>query len=869
MTSPGGAEAARLSVRVLPDTSVFARSLLRYLERIEQRTVVKLKTDLDGEQLVRQAREVAAAAAHAAKVQLAASVDAKGLLRDARKAADVAGKGASVKVGVELDAKKVAAFTASLLTLIGAGAKLGITAAIAASAAVQFANLAAALAPAAGAVAFLPAIALTAAAAIGTLKIAFAGLGAALKGDPEALARLAPAARAVVTEISRLTPAWQDLTRAVQSKVFAGVAGDLRELAAIWLPILKDKLSGIGEAWNAAFRDVAGLLASKKVVADLTGVLGNAVTAGQSLSGVLKPLVSIFINLAAVGSDFLPGLAGGFFTAAEAAAQFIQSARESGQLKDFFVLVGQTLKQIGAIAVQLGGILAAVFNAAQVSGGGLLNNLEEILRSVNAFLSAGEGQTVLRSLFASVQSVVSALLPILTDLIGAVGPGIAVLLGPEGLAGALKALAPAAKPVGQALGLLAKALAPLLVALGGQLGALLTLAATAIAAFAAEAGPLIGVFAQLSTELTSALLPAFVQLVEGGLPYAIQLGLALAEAFRPLVPVIVEMAKTFLSQVIPAMTQLQGVLNSALLPAISQAAMEIGGALLDGFKQLAPHVPALADAAVSLATAWVQLLVALTPLIPLFAQAVAWIIRMTSSDAGIRFLTWVLGTAGSALSLTAKAVEVLVGWFITATRWGQTAGAAIRDGFGSALNFVRGIPGQIGGVFSSAGDWLWNAGTQIIQGLINGIQSKINSLKSKLRELTNLIPNWKGPADRDRRLLVPSGRLIMTGLLAGIVSQVPVLQAQLASITSGISREFGAGVDRVAPRAPSPMIGRLIPAPSQAEPGNPDPPEYKLTAYIRVGDGPVHEAVEAAVASDPAKFASHLRTGERSLTRRG
>lgn len=870
MTSPGGSEVSRLSVRVLPNTSVFARSLLRYLERIERTTVVKLKTDLDGAALVRQAREVADAAADAAKVRLAAGVDAKGLIRDTRRAAALAGNSANVRIGLEFDAKKAASFAGQLLTLVAAGAKLGITVATVAALAMQFGHLAAALAPAAGAVAFLPAIALAAAAAFGTLKLAFSGFSDALKGDPEALAKLATNAQAVVKEVQRLTPEWQALTRAVQAQVFAGVAGDVRALAAVWLPLLTEKLTGIGQAWNSAFRDVAGLLQSKQVLADVGSILDNARLSTESFAGALKPLISIFINLAAVGSEFLPGLAGGFFTAAEAAGKFIQEARESGQLAEFFRLVGSTLSQIGRIAVQVGGILTAIFTAGAESGGGLLNNLETILRHVNAFLSAGEGKAALEGLFAGVQSVVSALLPILTDLIGAVGPGIAVLLGPEGLGGALRALAPAAKPVGQALGLLAKALAPLLVALGGQLGTLLTFAATAISALAAEAGPLIGVFAQISTTLTSALLPALIKMIEGGLPSAIALGLALADAFAPMVPIVSELAQTFLSQAVPAFMQLQGVLNSALLPALADAAQQIGGAILDAVRQLLPHFPALIQAAVSLATSWVQVLVALTPLIPLFAQAVAWLIRLTSSDIGIRFLTFVLNVAAQSLGTTAKAIELLVSWFTTATRWGQTAGAAIRDGFGSALAFVRGIPGQIGGVFSGAGDWLWDAGRRIINGLIDGIQSQISRLKNKLRELTNLIPDWKGPADRDRKLLTPSGRLIMRGLIAGIASQMPVVRAELAGFTTDLQRQFTDDVQKVQPRGASALVTRIAATPLTATEAAPaTPPQYHLTALVRVGDGPVHEAVEAAVANNPDRFASHLRAGERSLTRRG
>lgn len=871
VTSPGGVESARLFVRILPDTSVFARSLLRYLQRIEARTVVKLRTDLDGEHLIRQARQVADAAAHAAKVRLDAGVDAAGLVRDTRRAAALAGKSASVRVGLEFDPKRVASFATTLLGLVAAGAKLGILASLAAAAAVQFGHLAAALAPAAGAVAFLPAIALSAAAAIGTLQLAFTGFEDALKGDPEALARLAPAAREVVAEIGRLTPAWLDLIRAVQTHVFAGVALHVRQLAAVWLPLLSSQLSGIGQVWNSAFHDLAELLLARQTITDLTTVLGSAQQVAANLAPALRPVAEIFLNLAAVGAGFLPALAAGFTTAAQGAAAFIAQARESGQLATFFTTVGTTLAQIGRIAVQIGGILAAVFNAANVSGGGLLTNLETILSTVNAFLSAGEGQTALQGLFAAVQSVVASLLPILTGLIAAIGPGIAVLLGPDGLGGALRELAPAAKPVGQALGALAKALAPLLVLLGSVLADALTVLAGGLLAFATETGPLIQLVAQAGMAITQALMPALLALIDGALPNAIRLGQGLAAAFAPLVPIVAEMANVFITNALPAIEQLTRLSATQLIPAVIQAADQLGGALLDALRQLVPHVPALAEATVQAAIALAQLVVAFVPLIPLFAQALAWLIRLTSNDTGIRLLTFVLHGAAFWLGVVAGAIEVLVGWFVTATRWGTAAGAGIRDGFTAALNLVRTIPGQIGAVFAGAAGWLADAGRRIINGLIDGIQSQINKLKAKLRELTNLIPSWKGPHERDRRLLAPSGRLIMTGLVAGIVSQVPVLRAELDSITSGISHEFASGVDRVQPRLPSPVIAQLGTAarPTAVEPGAAAPPEIQLTALVRVGDGPVFEAVEAAVSADPARFAAHIRNGERWLTRRG
>ena len=107
--------------------------------------------------------------------------------------------------------------------------------------------------------------------------------------------------------------------------------------------------------------------------------------------------------------------------------------------------------------------------------------------------------------------------------------------------------------------------------------------------------------------------------------------------------------------------------------------------------------------------------------------------------------------------------------------------------FGDVITRVKQIPGQITGAFSSAGSLLAGIGRKIIDGLINGIQDKFNALRSKLGEVTNLIPSWKGPEDKDKNLLRPAGRLIMGGLQQGIDESLPSLQAQLGGITVNIA----------------------------------------------------------------------------------
>lgn len=98
-------------------------------------------------------------------------------------------------------------------------------------------------------------------------------------------------------------------------------------------------------------------------------------------------------------------------------------------------------------------------------------------------------------------------------------------------------------------------------------------------------------------------------------------------------------------------------------------------------------------------------------------------------------------------------------------------------------------------VFSDAWNWLKNAGRQIIDGLIDGIQSGFNRVKNKLGELTSFIPDWKGPPEKDAGLLRNAGVLIMGGLIDGIESERDHLRRTLTDTADIIARQW----DRTSP----------------------------------------------------------------------
>ncbi|MCM0618779.1 phage tail protein [Nocardioides bruguierae] len=112
--------------------------------------------------------------------------------------------------------------------------------------------------------------------------------------------------------------------------------------------------------------------------------------------------------------------------------------------------------------------------------------------------------------------------------------------------------------------------------------------------------------------------------------------------------------------------------------------------------------------------------------------------------------------------------------------------SAVTSGISGAVGLVRGLPGKITSALGSLGSLLEQAGTDLIQGLIDGITSKVDDLRGYLNQVTDLIPDWKGPADKDRNLLTPAGQMIMQGLIDGISDQLPNLETVLGRITTRV-----------------------------------------------------------------------------------
>lgn len=102
MTSPGGREVGRVSVRAVPNASSFGTELLKDLERIEQNLRVRIPTELDPAGIMQDARRLAAMAEQDAQVQLRTLLDTSAIAAQVRAERDRAEQGPPVALPTEL-----------------------------------------------------------------------------------------------------------------------------------------------------------------------------------------------------------------------------------------------------------------------------------------------------------------------------------------------------------------------------------------------------------------------------------------------------------------------------------------------------------------------------------------------------------------------------------------------------------------------------------------------------------------------------------------------------------------------------------------------------------------------------------------------
>ncbi|MGW6912594.1 hypothetical protein ACWGB8_02030 [Kitasatospora sp. NPDC054939] len=656
-------------------------------------------------------------------------------------------------------------------------------------------------------------------------------------GAADAMAKLAPAAREFVEAVLALAPAWNALRLDVQQALFEGIGARLTTVARQVLPDLQTGLVGTATVLNQM-----GLNALTAV--DNLSKTGTLKAAFASINDGLAPLQQVPAQLLTMFGQVTAAAAPAFqrITSAvgEAVGSFgarLSESFSSGQLTETINAALGLVRQFGSLLADVAGTFGNILKAAGTVGGDALGLLSKGFEELRKVTGSPEMQAALQSLFRILNQVAATVVPLFGQALMALGPVV-------------QALEPGVVALVKALGV--GGLQPVIAALGP----VLTVAAQAVSQFAIACVPLINLAGQL---------------IAGALPAAVPLFTALSSVMTAAAPVVAALAKGLSDLLMPVLAELPS-LTEPISKLMSEFAIQVLPLLAEMIKQL--PLKELGEAFVEIAVAAAplleqlailntQLLAEMVPLLlpviakvgelaAIFATQLAGIISNVVVPALQLFSSLLRGDVDAATKATKELIKGLIteslqlfvmlpirvagalwdlGGALARAMWDafMAMNRAAAEAWPSLRDWFSRLPGTIADAVGDLGRSLYNAGSRVISGLIDGINSKLQSLRNVLSNVTDLMPKWKGPEDRDAVLLTPAGQAIMDGLLVGIGDRLPALRSMLQGVTAEVgAAQFGS---LAAPAIGQPAGGllpagaaALAPAPALPSPAAPTIP---------------------------------------------
>jgi len=750
----------------------------------------KIEIDYDGARAVRAAKD-----------------DVEDLGRKAKRADDPVKKLSTNlgKLGKSLG--KGAGITALALGLTSAGVQAG-------AATVQILGMVPALASVGSLAAGLPALFVGVGAGVGVAKAALAGfddvMKAAFSTAPkdtekfnEALKKLAPSAQAFAKSFkSDLVPGLRAFQQGIQQAFFSNNLQSLFPSVQSAIGQLSPVVQSLATQFAGVAKTVAGFATSSQTIEFVRNSVETFRNSIDNLRPAILPVLEGLRSVGLVGSSLMERLSNAVGGAAQRFGAWMSDIANSGQLEGWIDQAIATLSSLRGIISNVGRILGSVFGAAEATGGGLLNTLEELTGQVARFLNSAEGSALLREVFGALLTVARQLAPVFGTLVTALGGALAPVLkqlateiGPV-LLQAVQQLAPAFGPLAGAIGDLLSAVAPLLPSLARFVAILATLIGSGVSALASEFGPVVAILGDAFLQALQALQPVLSSLITQALPQAAALGAQLAQAFAPLAPVIVQTAQAFASAILPVLPQVIGLLV-----------------------QLTPVIVAMAEGFVTMLTIGLRVAAWLAT----FGAAVVGMVASAVS-AFINFRSQVVGAFQAAYNLVVSVGAALVAWFTALPgRIGSALAAlpgtllnliksavsnaafAFGAGIGLLVSFAANLPGRVASAISSLISTLksiatsaWNAARSAfasgVSAVVGFVKTAPGRIRSAIAALPGLLRSAAVGAMNAFRSAISSGINSAVSLARGIAGRIRSAVGNLGSALVGAGRDAVLGL---------------------------------------------------------------------------
>lgn len=413
-----------------------------------------------------------------------------------------------------------------------------------------------------------------------------------------ALAKLSPNAQAFVLAARAAKPAWDDLTHAVQDKLFDGAATSINDLVRNSLPTLKAGMTDVAGSINGLTKDFAAFWQAPQNLAAVQQIFAGTASFIKGMGPGLQQATTGFLSLGQAFAPVADKVGAQFGNMLGQIGQAFTDAFANGQLTQLISTFGDILQGLGEGLKPLIGGLIEVGNIVGPTLGPLFKQLGESLASLApAFGKVGATfVTTLTALLPDLTKFIDALLvglepvlPVIGDLLQSMLGALTPLVGPlsqvaqivgTALSQAITALAPSLPPLADAFVSLVNAVAPILPMVAEVAAGILTALAPALKTVFDALGPVIKQWAD-------AMLPVFRQLAPILGDVAMKIGTAIADALVQISPYIPDIANSF-SELVLAL--------APLLPQIVQLAVDLLPPLMHLFIAMLPQILDLIDA---------------------------------------------------------------------------------------------------------------------------------------------------------------------------------------------------------------------------------------------------------------------------------
>lgn len=284
---------------------------------------------------------------------------------------------------------------------------------------------------------------------------------------------------------------------------------------------------------------------------------------------------------------------------------------------------------------------------------------------------------------------------------------------------------------------------------------------------------------------------------------------------KNLIPAFHDVWTVINDRVIPILDELWNNFGRKIVKAVGDAAKIIKGELVSAFALARSMIEKYVIPAIKQLTDLYHKHEGVVKLvISIITQLVKWILILAGSSVVLTLIAVIVtlvatfGVAVKIFTVTVSIISTLVGWIKNAYNWlnnigksvnnaADSFGRAMKGGFTATVNWFRNLPGMISHALGNLGNVLWNAGVQIIQGLINGVNNKAAALYNIIKGIGNNISNFFKAAlgiSSPSRIMAANGKHVINGLIKGMRDATPNLNRQIKNVTDKIQSSVNANI---------------------------------------------------------------------------